>query len=135
MTTEELVRIRYRVLIDYPDSPFTIGDVLECCEGTYHLSSYSQFNRISSPQKFPSVFRAIEWFEYRSIETLKSVTFVKVVTYRGYWLVGDIVPAFLKLDDQLNPIGYTLDYNHFQFLTELLPATKEEYDNHKKRNA
>jgi hypothetical protein len=84
-------------------------------------------------EKYPHLFRFLEWHEKRSVEELKHIKFVKINIYRAYWSIGDIVPAKLRLNDSFDPVGFILDGGHYQPLDELLPASEIDYNNFKNR--
>lgn len=122
MTTNELMAVRYKVIADYPKSNFKIGEILECEDMVTEAYLGNPMYKM-----YPHLFKKLEWWQERGVDVLKQVKFVKVVKYRGYWLVGDIVPAKLKIDDEFVPIGYYLRGQHYQPVFELEPATESEY--------
>jgi hypothetical protein len=131
MTTEELLKPRYKVIADWPGvaGKVIVGDVLvlDDMDNANVFWCGGEAFQEDKLLDYPYLFKKLEWWEGRTIDDLAGVLFVKVMIYRGYWRVGDVVPARLKLDD-LKPIGYLLKYSHFQPVYELLPATKEEYE-------
>jgi hypothetical protein len=145
MTKKEWLRPRYMVIANYPqrlvkddeeNARILIeGDILEHLNVngimTYRRTGRCGFMSVGvpcvdNPERYPKVFRRMEWWEKRTIDDLITVKFVKVIKYRGYWREGDIVPAILKLEG-FNPKGYSLKYDHFQPIFELEPSDEEDF--------
>jgi len=139
MTTEDLLKPRYKVIADYPESCFKIEEILQPTntngvDDYYYYPREYRCNEISiSLNRYPNIFKKLEWWEDRSIEVLRSVKFVKVIEYQGYWRVGDIVPSkFVYQEDK--PFGYNLGQwnDHFHPVYKILPSTQQEYETFKK---
>jgi hypothetical protein len=66
MTNEELMLPRFNVIADYPNSSFDIGDILE--QDEKHKTNYwvkLQLYTSRYPDKYPNIFRKLEWWEER----------------------------------------------------------------------
>lgn len=121
---------RYKVIADYPGNPYPIG-AIGTTDSEYWAQSNYRLIISEAPDKYPHLFKKLEWWEHRTIEELKSVKYVKVITYRGYWRVGDIVPVNSFEGGSMEkalPTGYNLKYNHYQSIFELEPASQSEYE-------
>lgn len=118
MTTEELLKPRYKVIADYPNSPHKVGELLYQSETTTSLTRYSDY---------PHLFKRLEWWEERTLDDMVSVKFVKVVNYVGYWRVGDIVPVEDYIINNGKFHSYNLKYGKYHQPKFLLPATEQEY--------
>lgn len=76
MTASELLKPRFQVIADYPKSYFKAGDILERIErATNDYYSNHQFNISESMlledlEKYPHLFRKLDWWELRKIEDM-----------------------------------------------------------------
>lgn len=69
MTPQELLIPRYKVISDYPNGCFKLGEILtEWIGNTY--SGDNKYTVISKPDKFPAIFKSLKWWEERNIEEL-----------------------------------------------------------------
>lgn len=124
MTVEQLLQPRVILTANFPGNIDPVGKVYTLdMEDGYDIDFYE------TCKECPANFRVLEWWEERQPEDMMSVEFVRIVKYSRYWTVGDIVPVISFTVIQDKPYGYILKYNHWQPVFELLPATKEEYDN------
>lgn len=57
MTKDELLKPRFKMIADFPGCVFDVGEVLEC--------SPAQKNLIWHYEKYPHLFRKLEWWEGR----------------------------------------------------------------------
>ena len=135
-TTEELLRPRVMITQKLPFVMNEVGTLLEPFEDdSFRLVTYNDAIHIFQLERFQKEwshsFKMLAWWEHRTIEQMRSVKFVKVITYRGYWRVDDIVPVIsFELGDAgstIKPYGYLLKYKHWQPVFELLPSTESEY--------
>ena len=147
MSTEELLRPRYKVKIKAPGCPFKPGDVIEkhkYASGNWYIPNY-----MYDPEDYPEVFRKLEWHEDRAVEDMPQ--YVRVINDSCARDTG----VFCKVykwhiyDDRIPIIrgqfgaeieGYTPDYlldAEFNFpgqvygrlnATHLQPATLAEYE-------
>lgn len=65
MSTEELLRPRYKVIAQYPFSPHPIGHIIKTAFGNKYFDQY------------PHLFKKLEWYEERNIDEMPE--YVKVV--------------------------------------------------------
>jgi hypothetical protein len=123
---QELLKPRYKVIADYPASEYPVGYIIESETFSIGDVDHNCYN-------YPHLFKRLEWWKNRTIEELESVKYVKVIKYRGYWLVGDIVHAKFEIKSEGRGLytGYNIgrkpNYGHYQPIEELEPATEEEY--------
>ena len=131
MTPEQLLQPRYLVIADYPVADLNIGDIYQF-ENIHPFSGYSlQFGKaIIAPKyfdKFPHLFRRLEWWEHRNPkdmpEYVKTINGKSVYKFYGFGSLGN---SYAKVKDD--------EYRSNYLLSALLPATKEEYDNYKTVN-
>lgn len=105
MTTEELLKPRYKVIADYPHSWFTIGEII-------------QDNFVSLSLKlYPNIFKELKWWEKREVEDLPK-----------YLKIGDCIRKVIKWDLILDKVTVTNskeDKTNYISLYE--PSTEEEY--------
>lgn len=106
MTTEQLLIPRYKVIADYPASPYKVGEVLifwEISQGydeskrpiTLDLQdSGLEFQRMVNEEefkKYPHLFRPLQWWEERRISDLPN--YIRIT--------GDVY----KVDEWFNNVG------------------------------
>ena len=119
MTTEDLLKPRYKVIRNYPGSPYKIGDIKECAE--------EEHGDVNFYKQYPDVFSRIEWWEDRNTEdlpeyiklsmdyhsNLNSKIFRKGRIYKvEFW---DVNVPYVSKKQYIN-------------CNWLLPTTKEEYE-------
>jgi len=68
MTAEELLKPRFEVIAEYPNTPFSIGDVITFDGIVYGCNQPQKFER--HPQDYPHLFRKLNWWEHRKIEDM-----------------------------------------------------------------
>lgn len=133
MTPEDFLSPRCIVLLEWPNSPYKVGDVLS-------LELYScQTNELRikgsdiDPLRYINHFRPLKWHEHRTIEQLLSIRYMKIIEGSNYYVTGDIVevvsmfyndPSYIGFKDK---IGFSLKGHNFT-ASQLEPATKEEHD-------
>lgn len=102
MTAEELLKPRFEVIAEYPNSTHRIGTVL-AQEITDHFSftkdGKSFTTSIKNIENYPHIYRKLNWWERRNIEDmpkrLKSLSF------------PDNEPEEIELWDMENLFGFT----------------------------
>ena len=125
MTKEQLLMPRYKVIADYPDSDFNVGEILDRDWG-WDGNDEEGFKK--SISMYPHLFRKLEWWEERKIDDI------------GYILVnsdfhyGIAKPIKILGDAWGNDIvrldGWKFDVQ----LKYCSPATEEEYLTFKNSN-
>jgi hypothetical protein len=68
MSREELMKPRFEVMLDYPDSPFVVGDIITYNGVVYGMGEPQKFVR--EPEKYPHIFRKMNWWEKRTVEQM-----------------------------------------------------------------
>ena len=128
MTPEELLIPRYKVIADYPDSPFGIGEVLELTlqhkVGTHLYPAYhitdddGNIKNIVGEvwmEDYPAIFRRMNWIEEREIKDL---------------------PEFVKTTDTHEIRRAEWDSNYCWMANQgeyFLPATLSDYEAYQKK--
>jgi hypothetical protein len=124
MTTEELLRKRYKVVALYPDSPFVAGQVLELSLDDYNVWGYFHFTDDISDNytdeylsSYPHLFEPLPWWKDRKVEDMPE--FLK-------WTDTGVVCKYHRHE---GAYFYLEDDNCFRYaLVNTIPATKEEYE-------
>lgn len=108
MSVEELLIPRYKVIADYPGSPYTVGQIIHV-HGEQGVNC-EYFN------KWPAIFKPLQWWEERDKndmpEYVKSQLWVaKVKEWSGdnSYFTGEV-------------------YNGTSYTQAYLPATQEEFE-------
>lgn len=138
MTVEELLRPRYKVIADYPNSEFEVGTIINFPNKRDYYTGNdeweSEFVRdknqggqfkfcIKKIEPFPHLFKKLEWWEDRAIEDMPEyVRFKERVLKVSRWLsdIEDVENGWCELVER----GYDCHTSH------LLPATESEYTNY-----
>ena len=68
MTASELMKPRFEIIADYPNSNFTIGDIVEFNGVVFGMNEPQKF--VSEPEKYPAIFRKMNWWEKRTAEQM-----------------------------------------------------------------
>lgn len=112
MTKEELMKPRYKVVMDYPGSPYNINEVIEPSGVNMHQYLLKQY---------PDLFKPLEWWEERKVEDMPEYIKRKGCVYK-----------ISKWDMEKNRVaGY--DRGYWLYLApatsewHLIPATEIEY--------
>lgn len=124
LSVEQLMRPRWKVVADYPNSPYPLGYLIECRH--YDLEA------IEHNTKYPAIFQPLQWWEERAESDLPE--YVRVMphsdlcpTCEGVWLRaqywGDVSNLQVEID---NPDDES-DFTDIE-LRYCLPATREEYE-------
>jgi hypothetical protein len=115
MTTEELLKPRYKVIADYPGCPFKVGEILQ---KTKYMSG-KEFVRgmLHQPDDYPANFQRLEWWEDRADDDMPN--FYK---HNDYGWVSETIGVY----------GTTICFRGRNDVIEwhvknLLPATEAEY--------
>jgi len=116
MTPEELMKPRWKVIGDFPGSPFVMGQV-------FTIPSFDkEFTRkywAEEKDKYPHLFRRLEWFEERKEEELSK--FVKTP--------GDDILELIVAGEWHLLNGRTISHKG---LSQCVPATETEYNEYLK---
>lgn len=137
MTPEELLMPRYKVIADYPNSPFSgILTLKKYWDGVKyewygHDGLYSEYD--SFFKGYPHLFKPLEWWEEREIEDMpkyvkleKDYMETKVGVYEVEKIDNDnsIGCSMIWINQRGLPIGHSK--------LKIAPATKEEYETYLK---
>jgi len=68
MKAEQLLKPRFEVIANYPDSNLSIGDVLTKNLSVYGTGNPQEFVR--NPMDYPHLFRKLNWWEKRTKEEM-----------------------------------------------------------------
>src|SRR6188768_1239401 len=95
ISTEDLMKPRYKVIADYPGSPFDVNEIIIDNGARPDDKSYPTYL-----DRYPNIFKAMEWWEHRKIEDMPEYIYIPP---KGY-------PHPLK-DFRVDNIGYA-EYLH-----------------------
>lgn len=127
-TTEELMKPRYRVLLDYPDSPFEVGQIIDFEKNKYTgelAFNYATDNGIDHYyptffNEYPHLFQPLAWWEERNAEDLPE--------YVKDTIAGKIVVKVHKWgEDHFVSEANAPDLYRSIHMELWTPATEEEY--------
>lgn len=117
MTKEKLLEPRFKVIADYPNSPFPVGHI--------YGGPLLEQKTIDRLNKFPHLFQPIQWFEMRKVEDLPLYLMDnKDAIPKGYKI------NHYKVSDSYSSIEFyrvMIDNSMWARLPDLLPATEQEY--------
>jgi hypothetical protein len=124
LSTEMLLKPRYKVIAEDTSGDFTIGSILTLTQdfNGYKNINSGMFHRIERIDKYPHLFRKLEWWEERKendmpdyLKSVKSNLIVGVITWHTNHVTVGIQNDFFNRED----IELTRKY---------LPATESEYN-------
>lgn len=113
---EQLLVPRRRVMIDYPDSPYEVGDILFCNLGTLWYD------------KYPAIFKRLEWYEERSEDEMpKYVSYISLSKKERFY--GNVKTS----DDNFQRARTFVEFKGIDMIKSwygntVLPATQAEYE-------
>lgn len=126
MTVEDLMKPRYKVIADYPMSPFAVDKIIEFDKDEVHTDKNHNRWNISAFKFHPHLFRRLEWYEERSIEDMpeyvKHITAGTPVKVKKY--VGEDDCFWVTQDEE----------TIIKHLSRYLPATLEEYNEYQSKS-
>jgi hypothetical protein len=135
MTVEELLIPRYKVIADFPGNEWEVGVVFEKLDKTAGwLSPCFNINigmRIETAEKYPHLFRKLEWWEERDFDLTGMYIRVgdKDKPHEYYKLVEKVEYRGFELWGMIDPTGH----KHYYPLNETFPATEKEYNDYIKQ--
>lgn len=137
MTTEELLKPRYKLIKDYPDCIAPVGSILqddvESCiittpTGSVSIQSSYLFR---NKDKYPHLFQKLEWWEDRKEDELPGYVKLRKESLEKFlpWTHTKVFKVYkwrggIFWDEPDNEYS-TVDNREFDFE----PATEEEYKN------
>lgn len=131
MTTEELLKPRVKCISPtnehYPNSPFTVGDILEQVHPELSSSNpykgnweYGKNKEIYHPEKFPHLFKKLEWWEDRKPEDMPEyVRRGELEKIQEHF--PETANQIMELQETLFKIGFTWGWND-------IPPKGKEYE-------
>lgn len=128
MTPEELLKPRFKVIANYPNSPFQIGDILPKALETdwVYLDEGMQKQTLLECEKYPALFKKLEWWEERAEKDLPQYLRLKGNIWKvDKWkenFIGKFTPSYKN--EEGNDF-LSIEWHFFK--NEFLPATEEEY--------
>lgn len=132
MTTEELLKPRWKVIADYPDSPFDVGEIINSNGTVEQFERVVDYTLISNctieyPDDYPAIFKKLKWWEEREFNELPKYvknkdgvyeTFFRTPSKDGSLWEWQVVHPTKEYGAE---VMYILD-------NQMLPSTKEEYE-------
>jgi len=122
MTTEELLKTRYKVIAKYPFMSYKVGDVIN-----EEKLGYFQFNRDvwfskEDMDTYPHLFRKLEWWEERAIEDMPEYVKIedKIIKVKK-WVDSDTLWLNLTYPEPSFTMGN-------KFYPPVYPSSLEEYN-------
>lgn len=75
MKTVDLLKPRYKVIADYPETPYTIGEIYEG-DTFYNGSKETRCEH----ENYPAIFKKLEWWEDRELEDMRTIKYVSYIS-------------------------------------------------------
>lgn len=142
MTPEELLRPRFLVIADYPNSECFIDTVIQKELIKYRDSLGFLINDTTTPEDYPAIFKKLEWWERRNVEDMPMYLkqtgmvdsndepipdwYLKVKKHfnagNGEW--RDDSYSLFCIERCERTFGTCMNYSDFE------PSTEEEYKKH-----
>lgn len=127
---------RYKVIADYPNSPFKVGDIL--LQGNYvRIKFFSKHNYYKGNDetidaddivKYPHLFKKLEWWEDVPVEELPK--YIKTnyrdiggvyIIHKNEWIWSEINNQYWCLIEE-NGMWKRI------FISRAIPSTEQEYE-------
>lgn len=129
MQPEELMLPRYKVIADYPDSEFEVGEILLQCKDGIRIVSLSRnmFMDFFKVHKYPHLFKPLSCWEDRKPEEMPEYVKEKDSLYK----IGEVIKVKeWDMEDEETDVPCFMDEkdNHFTWVRGFEPATLEEYN-------
>lgn len=146
MTKQDLLKPRYLITADYPNSTFPVGEIIvekSRLRNKWFETEKSFINRIVNPYKYPAIFKPLEWWEMR--KEIDLPLYLKVNTEKSSLFNGSVhkvreIGKYEYTKEQMDPDASELFVrivgreNIYRFnLCHFLPATIEEYNEYTSR--
>jgi len=132
MSTEELMKPRWKVIADFPGNQgtFNIGEIIVgqdhwSGDGTFYTSPHP-FDAFC-PDEYPAIFKKLEWWEERKVEDIPD--YLKLISR------NEIVKVVKKVGGFSGTVFTGKMFQERETWTHLffyLPSTKEEYESYQK---
>lgn len=133
MSIEQLMKSRFKVVADYPNSPFRCGDILEIVadpvDKWYCYRTGRTYN--VEVKSYPKVFQSIEWWQDRNPEEMPEYVWYDATGFspKEKLIVLKVAKWVEEPDGEVwadanDPIGYCTYHMP-------RPATIEEYNQYK----
>jgi hypothetical protein len=125
MTPDELLKQRYKVIADYPFSPYKVGEIISIHDEIKNLpvaetSHYVHFQPVSIFAEMLHLFKPLAWWEERQEHEIPS--FLKDTAPDGeMFKVMSVEGAKVLVYNEVKPRRWTL-------LKYFLPGTEAEYN-------
>lgn len=114
---EDLLKPRYKVIADYPQALWEVGAIIPT---EVHSIKNLSNEMIAFYDKYPHLFKKLEWWQERKVEELPEYIKHKNIVYKvDEWDIIMMYPKTTSVDGQVS--WYWKKEN-------FLPATKEEYE-------
>lgn len=134
MTDKDLLVPRYLVLIDYPLSPYKVGDIIRL-DSISLGKPYAVYPPIHWEQeeieKFPYVFRKLDWHESILYSELPKYVMIDSEQYIGPYCIDEW--HFRNEHDVFNSYFLIGAKNEIIGLSQVTPITEEQYMNYKRK--
>ena len=128
MTVEELLSPRYRIIGDYPNSPYQLNSTIEIDKDPLYKEAWYD--------DYPNIFQKREWWHERKIGDMPDyMKVIKTITETGYAgnFMNDVCTKNQVIYCSEKDKFHTSIYNDFINsysgidLKYFIPITKEEY--------
>lgn len=123
MEIDELLKPRFLCIAEYPNSPFKVGDIALKIHGTLYCNIETAcFCGIENIEKYPHLFKPLQWFENRKVEELPSYIKSGTQVVKPDWeLIKWRDREYWRANTNEKLFG-----SHYK-LELFLPATEQEY--------
>jgi hypothetical protein len=126
MTPEELLKPRYKVIAEYPKSPYPVGTIIRA-DGQSEDLLYCDSNGPRC-RDFPHLFRKLGWWEERGEKGMPGYVKEDGIVYKVQEWHTDLAP---KVSVFIDPKIHTQFAEHATdgpLYGDILPATQSEYE-------
>lgn len=129
MNIDDLLTPRYKVMADFPYKPaadiFPIGQIIKILEGDNPVDSNGNPLRWLKFEKYPNLFRRLEWWEYRKPEDMPKYLMYKSTPESNLYIIK-VDRHFRNTFGLMNKVGCISDGEYYSY-SKTLPSTEHEF--------
>lgn len=118
---EHLLKPRWKVIADYPESNHYVGEIPNCYDNKIFIESTGRYIK---PDDYPAIFKKLRWWEERGIEEMpkyiKSTKMDIILKVHTHFYTYN---SFL-ITQRDGSEGISWEYHY------TIPSTQEEFENH-----
>lgn len=122
----ELMKPRYKVIADYPDSKYKVDEIIELTWNDPLPNKYGGYQ--SFYNKYPHLFKKLQWWEERKEDEMPEYVKYKFME-DSKWKYFKVMKHFTNSAMEPNKYGFLVNRDDYNSYSKSLPITQSEYLN------